>query len=619
MRRQQGRIVNHRCRTGGGKLEGYVNVPINERMALRVSAYYQHDGGYIDNTPANRTYLRTHDDGTGTYVDSPLTVNNKKFAKNDFNTVDSAGARAALKIDLDDNWTVTPAVIYQHQIAHGTFLFDPAAGDLQVHDTPDRNRDEFALASLTLQGKISDWDVTYSGSLFGRAVDNTADYSYFSVAYDGLATSDPADYAGYTYLKDSLGRDLDPTQIVHTHDNYTKMSHELRFTSPAASRLRLTAGLFYQRQTDRHIADYISPGVSTAVNAFSPQVRGGGVDDVFYTNTFRIDRDYAAFAEASFDILSNVTLTAGIRGFKAHNTITGFSGGDSSITKQASVANCPVLTVQGCPNVNKSYSETGETHKLHLKWQINPTKMVYAVYSTGFRPGGNNRNAFFNGNSQDIPAFKADTLTNYELGWKTSWFDRKLYLNGAVFVEEWKNAQYGLPGILGIFYTLNAGNARSKGAEASLTWKAAEGLTLSSSGTYIDAKLTSDFGTAAPAGTRLPITPKFKLNGTARFDGMTGSTKYFLQGGFNYQTGTTSYLTTAGEAVLGPTDGFTTVDFSTGISKDSWSFSAFITNAFDERGILSKNTTCAPSICGQYARLYPTKPQEFGIRYSRHY
>ena len=47
---------------------------------------------------------------------------------------------------------------------------------------------------------------------------------------------------------------------------------------------------------------------------------------------------------------------------------------------------------------------------------------------------------------------------------------------------------------------------------------------------------------------------------------------------------------------------------------DNWRFEAFIQNAFDERGALSRNTVCATQICGQYSRTYPVKPQQFGIK-----
>ncbi|MFX9023760.1 hypothetical protein ABTN14_19185, partial [Acinetobacter baumannii] len=87
------------------------------------------------------------------------------------------------------------------------------------------------------------WDLTYAGSCFDRRVDTLADYSYFTVAYDQM-------YADYTDFVDSLGHPIDPTQTIHTRDKDTKTSHELRISSPSEDALRLTAGLFLQRQTD---------------------------------------------------------------------------------------------------------------------------------------------------------------------------------------------------------------------------------------------------------------------------------------------------------------------------------------------------------------------------------
>ena len=85
----------------------------------------------------------------------------------------------------------------------------------------------------------------------------------------------------------------------------------------------------------------------------------------------------------------------------------------------------------------------------------------------------------------------------------------------------------------------------------------------------------------------------------------------FIQGGANHQSSTTNYVTTIGEQELGPNAGFTTADFSAGYSYGNFTYQAFIQNAFDEHGVLSKNTVCVVSVCGPYARDYPTKPQFF--------
>lgn len=186
--------------------------------------------------------------------------------------------------------------------------------------------------------------------------------------------------------------------------------------------------------------------------------------------------------------------------------------------------------------------------------------------------------------------------------------------------------------MLGIFYTVNAGKARSRGFEGDISWSPARGLTFTGSGTYVDAKLTQPFcdqvngcdpanggQVFAPKGMRLPVTPKVKFNLGARYEFLLGADKAFVQGSLNHQSGTTSYLTPDGNAALGNTGQFTTVDFSAGYRFDNFSIEAFIQNAFDERGILSKNITCAPSLCAPYARLYPTKPQYFGIKFGQRF
>lgn len=61
--------------------------------------------------------------------------------------------------------------------------------------------------------------------------------------------------------------------------------------------------------------------------------------------------------------------------------------------------------------------------------------MIYATYSTGFRPGGINRRA-------DAAPYKAEKLANYEVGWKTSWWNDRLRINGDIFLEDLTQAQF---------------------------------------------------------------------------------------------------------------------------------------------------------------------------------
>jgi outer membrane receptor protein involved in Fe transport len=135
------------------------------------------------------------------------------------------------------------------------------------------------------------------------------------VAYDSITNQN--------YLNTAAGVPIDPSQFVTRDYQFTKQSHELRISSPTGERLQVTAGLFFQRQQADYRQDYIVPGLSSAVTAPTVAVTG---DDQFLTRGHRVDRDYAAFAQADFKITPTLTLTGGIRGFKYKNTLAGFSG-----------------------------------------------------------------------------------------------------------------------------------------------------------------------------------------------------------------------------------------------------------------------------------------------------
>lgn len=603
----------------GGSAEGYFNFPLGDRAALRVVGFYERQGGYIDNIPGTRTF--TLDDGN---PNTNVTVNNSALVKDNYNDVETWGGRAALKIDLDDNWTATSQFIYQNQVANGGFLYDPKKGDLKVTDfLPSRNHDRWWQAALTIQGKLSDWDVTYSGGYFRRKVDNKSDYSYYTVAYDTYTYtgSEGGTYFGYaTYFPDGKGGFLDPTQSAFFGDTYTKLTQELRISSPTDNPFRLTAGLFLQHQTDQIRADYNVAGISSApVPSWFPGVFDN--DTVFRTRIFRKDRDYAMFAQAEYDLVPTVTVIAGVRGYIAHNTIYGFSGFNGGSTLTACTAG-PAYSDVPCTNVNKKQDESGVIWKGGLRFKPSNDLMLYVTASRGFRPGGNNRRP-------GVDPFKSDKLDNFEFGWKTHF--GHVYFNGAAFYEKWKNVQLGLVPLNnnGITNTYNAGNARIYGVEGDISTRIG-GLSLSASGTYVDAKTTTDLCAVdpvtknivcdplvppvAPKGTRLPIMPKFKGSFTARYEMPMAGGKGFVQGVVSHQGGTRSALLDADAAALGDTKAFTTVDFSAGIHWDKWRVEAFIINAFDERGELSRNTFCATSFCGPYARIYPTKPQLFGIK-----
>ena len=593
----------------GGVAEGYVNIPVTDRVAIRLVAFDEHDGGYIDNVPKTREYIL--EDG------STLSTNNAKYVKKNFNDVDTYGGRAALKVELDDNWTVTPSIVYQHQHARGNFLYNPRIGDLKTSDFAEEfNKDKWYQAAMTIQGKIANWDILYSGGYFGRHVDNASDYSYYAVAYDNPAGLNSPSYVTFP---DGHGGFLDPNQQFTGQDRYTKETHELRLSSPTQYKLRGIAGVFYERQTDRIIANYIVPGLGSSGD---PRAIPGAGDDIYYTNIDRIDRDFALFGELAYDILPNLTATIGGRYFEVDNTLEGVSG------------------FSGATPFAKGTTEYGETHKVNLSWKIDPDRLIYVTYSTGFRPGGVNRRSVLGTPPITIGPYRPDIITNYEIGAKTTWLDGRLRINGAIFEEVWDDLQFALspPGAAGITAIFNVGYAKSKGIEGDISYRPDDHWTLSGSGTLVDAKISQTFcsvtledGTCQTEnvlgpydffvhkGDRLPIQPKYKLNATARYDFWVGDYKSFVQGALQTQGKTRSALVGGDAETLGSTKAFTTADFSAGFSRSNWTVEAFIQNAFDERGILSINTNCSIGYCGPYSLNYPTKPRFFGAKFGMSY
>ena len=613
--------------SSGGTIEGFINVPLAKNVALRASAFYERDGGFISNVAGTRTYAVNDQNG------NPATfgpISNAAYVKKNFNDTETAGGRAALGVTLGD-WYLEPSVIYQHQNSHGSYLYDPTVGDLQVQDyTPEYGTDEWVQAALTIKGKIGTWDVVYAGGYFSRTAHVVQDYSAYTVAYDAVS---PA----YATFFDGKGNNIDPTQNYSGKDIYSKLNNELRVSSPAGNAWHFTAGVFAERQTDKMFNDYSVTGLAQEVanpNEYAQAVPTCG-DDVFCSRIYRVDRDYAGFADASYDIMSNLTLDGGIRYFSTRNSLSGFSGFASSVLPAGSTTvpgkSCIVGTggVDPCLSFGSTVSQTGETHKVNLSWKVTPLHLLYFTYSTGFRPGGINR-------ISTVLPYKADKLYNFELGAKTQWFDRKLTINFAAFLENWHDMQFGLapPGAVGVLATYNAGNAEIKGVEGNFNLRLAP-ITLSGSGSYIEASLSTPFcnfgvdnnpdcanGLAAPVGTMLPIQPQFKANVTARYDFTVGAVKAWAQVTGNHQSGARQYLTNipgTSTPYLPNTGGFSTVDFSMGGKIGGYTVEAFVQNMFDERGVLSINPICVPTICGAYARNYAVKPQEFGLKVSARY
>lgn len=598
----------------GHALEGFVNMPLSDKVAVRLVGWDVRDGGYIDNVAGTRTYTRGDTNPANDY-----TINNKARVRDDYNSVYTQGGRAALRVELDDNWVVTPQVMGQVQKSNGSFSYDPKVGDLKVKRFyPESAKDKWYQAAMTIEGQVANLDVTYSGSFLKRKTETNSDYTDYSYFYDQV---------GYGfYWTDNAGNLVNPSQFIQGQDDYKKESHEIRIASPQDQKLRFVVGGFYQKQTHDIFQNYRIADIGSDISV------PGYTGTIWLTKQQRVDRDKAVFGQAEYDITDKLMLTAGIRFFKAHNTLIGFYGygkgygstGEKACFKAAVVPGSP------CTNLDKGVKESGNVPKVTLTYKFDDAKLIYATYSKGFRPGGINRRS-------TLPPYQADYLKNYEAGWKTTWLNNSFRWNGAVFMEDWKNFQFSILGANGLTEIKNANQARIKGIESDITWVPVQGLTINAAAAYTDAKLTANYcgktdsagvpitvcpkgsagypdGPQAPDGTSLPVTPKFKANLTARYDFSWGDWDNYVQGSIVGQSASWTDLRLSDRAAFGKQKGWETFDVSGGMEKDGLSIGLYVKNLFDKRASLDRNAQCATSVCGTQYYITPNQPRTLGVK-----
>ena len=591
--------------------EAFVNAPISDRAAFRVVGWYRKDAGYIDNIP-----------GSLTFPTSGITFTNAPFVEDDYNDVETWGARAALKIDLDDNWTILPQLMAQKQVSDGTFAQESGLQELQVQQfNREHFEDKWYQAALTVSGKIGNFDMTYAGAYMQRQIDGASDYVDYAYFYDALAG-----YGAYFY--DNAGNFVNPNQYILSDDSFTKMSHELRFASPADKPVRLIAGLFYQRQTHSIEQNYIVDNIADTLTV------PGTESNIWLTQQLRVDRDYAAFGEVSWDITPKLTITGGGRLYKFRNSLEGFFGFSSGYSSKTGVAACfgpPQVAGSPCTNLDKTTSATDFIHRLNVTWKPNEDILLYGTWSRGFRPGGVNRRG-------TLPPYAPDFIDNYELGFKTSWADNRLRFNGAIYQLNWSDIQLSFLGANGLSEIRSAGNARIRGAEFDLFYRPLRGLTFSLGGSYNDAKITEDFclianedfdcttpGNAllAPEGTRLPISARFKANALARYEFKLGALDAHVQANLIHEGSRTGDLRLAERAIVGDLHAYQTLDLSTGLTNGRWSAELFVKNLFDVNGATGNTIQCTESVCGDPEGLtaigpkiytYVIRPRMIGLR-----
>lgn len=620
-------------------VQAVVNLPlIPDTLAVRAVIYDDSRGGYIHNIPG--TFTRSPTDlGIVQYFNGVVPANSQSLSNanqvsNAFNPVDYKGARLSALYRYNDDWNLLLQQSYQTMEADGIFAYNPALGDLNVQQyNPDTDTDRFEDTAWTLNGRVGPLKVVYTGGYLDRNVNEVSDYT----AYSRGPFAAYYQCNGPQFTPGAAAACYSPSATWHNIERNTHQSHELRLSTPDEARLRAIGGVFwedYKIQTSQNFlygdeaAGFAPFGPVPGTPAFDPNVRPGGT--VFFSDITRGYVQKAAFGELAFDLIpKSLTLTVGTRFFHFDNFDRGQSDSEYGCRNID-----PCVPPAGIFNpFNENQANSGHKSKVNLSWKPIDGVLLYGTYSEGFRPGGFNQGVGLLPPSSPlygkfaVPSFyNSDELKNYEVGWKTLWFNRRLQFNGAIYDEEWTNVQlqiydptlYGNSG-----FTVNGPHYRVRGIEGDVVFRVTDQLTLNSSFAWNRSQQVNEPSLAGSTGvislfpTRgigspLANAPPFQGNIRARYEIPFNDYTWHVQAGAQHTDH--SYADVITQGTLGPPDyelaPYSTYDAAAGVQKDSWEAELYGQNLTDTRAQLFISSA-------SYVPLTTVnRPRVIGLRFS---
>jgi iron complex outermembrane recepter protein len=193
---------------------------------------------------------------------------------------------------------------------------------------------------------------------------------------------------------------------------------------------------------------------------------------------------------------------------------------------------------------NSSRSDTLWSGKAQVDFHLTQNQLAYASYNRGVKGGGFSAPLFpFTINDLSTLTFKPETLTSYEVGYKSEWLDHTLRFNAAAYYYDYQNYQ-ALIYTLGLEQLIVNADARHKGGEMELDWAPTQAWQFSAGAAYVDALVVNVAGRCCNSDTGQPIVgdytppnaPRWTFDAMARYTIPIGENKLSLQADGNYMT-----------------------------------------------------------------------------------
>lgn len=574
--------VNESDSTGGEA--GFIfNLPlIEDQLAIRASLNIYDDPGFID-------YNYVVKEGGVSLPDPDWTnssaVNNNLKTVKDANGEQTTTARISVRWQPTDWLDTTLNYFHQKQDTEGRSIvhhnaLNPNNGLNQVlgeyesayrYEEPREKED--SLLSLELKADLGFAELVSATGLSTFEADGQRDQTDLLIRLDYGYEEFPSFSAFTRELSDDKS-----------------LTQEIRLVSQNESALSWIIGGYYNKNETDGSSKEFTPHYDEFLGGSRP-------DDLEYYSVDRSETtEKAIFGELGYAVNEKLNITLGARfydykvwaesavDFPLANTI--FSG-----------AAPDAINLEFKEN---KASDDGSLFKFNANYQFTNDVMAYATVSEGFRIGGSNGLApcpdpLPEGTQKgcgkpDEMLYTPDITTNYELGFKSTWFKNKLHFNAALFNVDWEDAQIaGATEVGQLPYTSNAGSANAKGVEISSRAIVSDKITAYATYAYTQAELTSD----APY-----LFNKDGSDGAVEGDRLPGSAENQFSLGLNYQTEVmtdkmldVNYGITAQSDVISKVGlhdnaetlpGYALSNLSAKLSADAWAVTFYVNNLFDK-------------------------------------
>ena len=664
-------------RTGEDSDDSYdgsivLNLPlVEDTLALRLVAYTAQDGGFIDNvfghTPDTSVTGQPWD------VMDWGSIDNAEHVKDGINESEIDGWRASLKWDINENWSATAGYLHQKTDADAYNFYDPYVGDLKkVSFFDDWSEDELDLYSLTVEADLGFAQLVSATAYYERDSEYQQDITayhhywagaYWSCAYANDSGLDPDVYYWYYFTPDGLflyngAYCLAPTANGDYKSTINDTAYQDRFTqeirlSSQGDTIDWLVGLYYEdSENSWHdwFADTSDGDFQESIaldyyewldrpDPLDPSSRASYPEGrvAWSSDSKTTWEQYAVFGEVVWHVSDKLDITLGGRYF------------DRDTENRYFVERPNTRTLP-------EYADGVEVHdtndkefapKIAVSYDFTDDVMAYALYTEGYRAGGTNR---IRGEPFFPSQYEPDTMTNYEMGVRSTILNGAGRLNATVFYMDWEDYQLELvdpsqqncpeggpnsiPRVCGQPWQVsvgNAGDAHILGVNMEFDWAVSQNWIFGMNAEWLEAENDTDMddlGLDVQDGDDLPTVAEWTgsawLNYERPIDKWGESFFARLQWSYRGESNNIIETTPADGSSANPqleNPSSDIGDLIVGIRGDTWEVSAFVNNLTDERAVFQIDSGAyewgaASSIDGRphTQRNYINRPREYGIR-----